>query len=878
SKQTTMCIYSVKAKLAASYLEGTNLKLWIMEDVYDTDHFDIAEMVLDQVKPDLVLVNANAEDALVDKIKAYGLKEDKTVEIRPQKEFNYNKSKNRIISLRLPPPSSFHRHPPPSSNGSVASSSNSRSQSNNAYDFQRRAERVEDMNDDQRSKTAEMRLSGMIDFEKGYSICAAGGLLSHHSRARARGELPGGDDGALSVHGIEIFTPEAYMQINADTLSSLQIFDEESHAYMHSGATREGLSLFGILNNTRTPTGKQLLRTWLLRPLLSIKEIAARHDAVALFARQENHVPVQNIEGLLKGVKNVVQVLGRLRRGTAGVRDWKVLLEFSYRCVQIKDGAADLIGPHSTTMIKKLAATLDTDVLTTLGQQINDTVDWEDSIAENRVCCKDKVDPELDEWKRMYAGLGKLLSRSTSSVADDLQVNVPDTIVSSLNVTYFPQLGFLIAAGMVEPWNQETQDDEVLEGWVFQFATAAVVYFKDARMRDLDAHFGDIHSNIVDREIEIAYKLSEIVLGEADSLQEAASLCDELDCLISFANAAKSFEYTRPLMTEENSIIIKNGRHPLQELTVESFVPNSTKLYGGRGIIPSMSDDEDEKKRKQSVLVLTGSNQSGKSVYGKGVALIVYMAQIGCFVPCEAATIGLCDKIFTRLSSKESVAKARLFRPPQSSFMIDLSQISYALRNATPRSLLIADEFGKGTISTDGAGLLAGVIMHLLNRGDRCPKFIAMTHFHELFTNDLLSDSLPIFFASMEPIPLSPNPLRTSTRRSTLYFSLLNIDVLISHLSLVRRRLVPNLSLTSHAAACARSQGIPHEVVERSVEVGALISRFEFLPLQNRQLSEEEKDDLAYSERICRNFLAADFSDEFLAKGKDVKTELAKLL
>jgi DNA mismatch repair protein MSH5 len=182
--------------------------------------------------------------------------------------------------------------------------------------------------------------------------------------------------------------------------------------------------------------------------------------------------------------------------------------------------------------------------------------------------------------------------------------------------------------------------------------------------------------------------------------------------------------------------------HILQELTVPSFIPNDTFLVGGTGNEASMDEFDTSHvtanhkqhnfsthgtyahKTSPSMLVLTGPNYSGKSVYLKQVALIVFMAHIGCFVPAESARIGLTDKILSRITTRESVSRQ------QSAFVLDLQQISLALSLATRRSLLIIDEFGKGTESSDGAGLACAVMEHLLNMGTEKPKVIGATHFH----------------------------------------------------------------------------------------------------------------------------------------------------
>lgn len=226
-----------------------------------------------------------------------------------------------------------------------------------------------------------------------------------------------------------------------------------------------------------------------------------------------------------------------------------------------------------------------------------------------------------------------------------------------------------------------------------------------------------------------------------------SDICGELDSLLALSQGARIYNLSRPRMTESNIIKIKGGRHMLQELTVPSFVANDTHMQGGDAF-----DDSESKAsmphatqhEEPGMIVLTGPNYSGKSVYLKQVALITLMAHVGSFVPAESATIGITDKILTRISTRESVSRA------QSAFMIDLQQMAVAVNLATRRSLLIIDEIGKGTESYDGAGLAAGLFEHLLNRGSECPKVIGATHFYEIFESGYLLPRESLQFAHME--------------------------------------------------------------------------------------------------------------------------------
>ena len=347
---------------------------------------------------------------------------------------------------------------------------------------------------------------------------------------------------------------------------------------------------------------------------------------------------------------------------------------------------------------------------------------------------------------------------------------------------------------------------------------------------------------VQDKEIEVIHALTLSVLEHEAILTSASDICGELDSLVALALGARRYNLVPALMTTENIIHIKGGRHPLQELTVPSYVPNDTFLRGGSGTIDQEGQSSASRHHSRStseiaggpsLLIMTGSNYSGKSVYLKQIALIVYMAHLGSFVPAESATIGLTDKILTRIATRESISRS------QSAFMIDLQQVALAMTLATRRSVVIIDEFGKGTNSSDGAGLAAGVFEYFLNLGHERPIVIGATHFHEIFENGHIVERPELAFGHME-VRVDTSADLPEDQITYLY------------------NFIPERSTSSFGTCCAAMSGIDPAIVQRAEELVLLSVRGNDLVAACSLLSEEETKDLEDAEKVARQFLELD--------------------
>lgn len=326
-------------------------------------------------------------------------------------------------------------------------------------------------------------------------------------------------------------------------------------------------------------------------------------------------------------------------------------------------------------------------------------------------------------------------------------------------------------------------------------------------------------------------------------------------------------------MATRNNADSESDRHALQELTVAAYVPNDTLLVGGpgcadstifQGVQPGSSEPMKETSRQTaikddfegpSMLMMTGPNYSGKSVYLKQVALIVYMAHVGCFVPADRAIVGLTDKILTRISSRETVSRF------QSAFMIDLQQVAFAMTLATHRSLVIIDEFGKGTDSSDGAGLACGVFEHFLGRGIDRPKILAATHFHEIFENGFLQNRPSLSYGYME--------VRLNREAEDL-------EDQVTYLYNFRY----GRSNTSYGSCCAALNGVDAAIVDRANYLVDVSAKGEDLVTACAKISKNEEHELKDAEEIARLFLIQKFRNLFAGvnESQEARKILAKLI
>ncbi|EGE78220.2 DNA mismatch repair protein MSH5 [Blastomyces dermatitidis ATCC 18188] len=837
-----------RCSVGCCYYVAAEQKLYLLEDITSGGLEAIETLKLD-VQPTLVLLSTRADQSTPN-LGQTGLGMHTAdngdqfqlpyhLDVRPVQEFNFEGAKLKLASLPLSTSRSETRFLVPGDTFSLKQNGDE-----NDLGFTDHQGRL-------------LNLSGSIDMDNRISIGCAGAIITYLQRKRAAECLTRDSSGSelFNIKSLEMRSLRDTMFVNTDTLTSLQVIQSESHPNAFnqgpgktSPGAKESLSIYGLFHHfARTPHGKTRLRQRFLRPSTDAAHIKEGHDFISTYLRPDNGECIEKLTKSLKGIKNLRPVMVHVQKGISsgnakfkafksGV--WATLLEFAFHAIDVHDTIRTVMGAENLDIHLRALEKLDVAILHQVGRIIHETVDLQSSIDEHRTVVKPRVDRELDDLKETYNGLDSLLNQ----VAINIAGTIPSRLSNDVNVIYFPQLGFNIAMPLDERGRALYDGGE--QPWDQVFTTENRVYFKDFRMREMDEKFGDIYGLICEKEIEIVYEMAQNVLQHEKFLVDASDICGDIDSLLALVQGASLYKLVRPQITQDNSIVIKGGRHLLYEVTVPTFIPNDTLIVGGNGregSPPNTSTQSLEtsvevaETQCPSMLLLTGPNYSGKSVYLKQVALIVYMSHIGSFVPAERAKIGITDKILTRITTRETVSKT------QSSFMIDLQQISFALNLATEHSLVIIDEFGKGTESTDGAGLACGLFEYLLSLGEKRPKVLAATHFHEIFENGFLPPRKELDFGYME-VQVDPAAREVENQVTYLY------------------NFRSGRSNASFGTNCAALNGIDQAIISRANEIGTLAARGEDLVVICAKMSADEMGELEEAESMARRFLGADFS------------------
>jgi len=515
------------------------------------------------------------------------------------------------------------------------------------------------------------------------AVSAAGALLNYLEETQKD---------ALSFKKITVLRRESRMLLDAATLRNLEIARN-----MRSGEV-EG-SLLWVMDETLTPMGGRLLRSWLLNPLLDPEEIGERHDAVsALMGDAEG---LSKVQTCLKGITDVERLASRIGGGTANARD---LLALKNSLKTLPELKAVLLEYDNRT-IQDLSDNIDAleEVKSLIENAIADDPPF--TLKEGGMIRKG-FHPEIDELRG--------ISSSGRDFIAGLQAKERErTGISSLKVGYNRVFGYYIEI-------TKANLPQVPDDYIRKQTLVNGERFITPELKDYEAKVLGAEERLKNLEYDIFLQVRNTIASDTEKLQGTASAIAGLDALHSLAFVAKKNNYERPLVDDGDIIQIIEGRHPVIERlsSGDKFIPNDTLIDSG----------------SSSISIITGPNMAGKSTYMRQVALIVLMAQTGSFVPAKEARVGIVDRIFTRIGASDVITKG------QSTFMVEMIETANILNNATNRSLILLDEVGRGTSTFDGISIAWAVVEYISK--ELKARTLFATHYHELTELSLILDGI----------------------------------------------------------------------------------------------------------------------------------------
>lgn len=450
-------------------------------------------------------------------------------------------------------------------------------------------------------------------------------------------------------------------------------------------------SLLWVLDKTKTAMGARTLRSWLERPLLSVQEIERRLDCVERLANDT--VTREELILALTGISDMERLMSRIVYGSAGGRDLVSLRAAMEKLPAVKQ----LLAAFPKGRLQELACHLDT--LEDLAQRIRDTLQDEPpfSVREGEFI-RDGFHPEVDRLRGiLHGGKGMIASMEAEEKEK--------TDIRTLKIGYNKVFGYYIEVS-------NSFKEQVPETYIRKQTLVNGERYITQELKNLESDILTASDRVSALEYELFTALRMDIAAEVSRIQATASAIAELDALCSLASVAVSNKYCRPTVDDSGVLEILDGRHPVVEkMRPDSlFVPNDT--YMGSA--------------ESRAAIITGPNMAGKSTYMRQVALIVLMAQIGSFVPAKSAHLGVVDRIFTRIGASDDISAG------QSTFMVEMTEVSDLLHAATKDSLLILDEIGRGTSTFDGMSIARAVLEYCVNPKKLGAKTLFATHYHEL--------------------------------------------------------------------------------------------------------------------------------------------------
>lgn len=476
---------------------------------------------------------------------------------------------------------------------------------------------------------------------------------------------------------------DKYVRMDRFTIRSLELI---------APMNEDGSSLLNVIDNTITPMGGRMLRRWMVFPLKDEKPINERLDVVDYLFREPDFRECINEQ--FHRIGDLERIISKVAVGRVSPRE----------VVQLKN-ALMAIQPVKTACLYAKS-----DTLKRIGEQLN--------LCES---LRDRIEKEIQPDPPQLVNKGDVIALGYNQELDDLrsirdngkqylleiqEKEIAQTGITSLKIGFNNVFGYYLEV-------RNTFKDKVPENWIRKQTLAQAERYITPELKEYEEKILGADEKILALETQLYMELIQDMQEFIPQIQINANLIAHLDCLLSFMKVSQMQRYVRPVVDDSEVLDIKQGRHPVIETQLpigEQYVPNDVLL-----------DTE-----HQQIMMITGPNMAGKSALLRQTALIVLLAQIGCFVPAERARIGMVDKIFTRVGASDNISLG------ESTFMVEMTEASNILNNVTPRSLVLFDELGRGTSTYDGISIAWAIVEYLHEHSRAQARTLFATHYHEL--------------------------------------------------------------------------------------------------------------------------------------------------
>lgn len=550
--------------------------------------------------------------------------------------------------------------------------------------------------------------------------------------------------GLERINHIELYKENQYMRLDYNTQRNLEL--------TQTMLTKEKRgSLLWVLDKTKTAMGKRLIRSWIEHPLMNITSINNRLSAVDELVRDT--LLRLEITDNITGIFDIERLMTKIVYGSANARDLRSLCSAIENLPKI----SDLLKDTKASYLRQIYKNIDKleDIHNLIDSAIIDDPPF--SVREGGMI-KQGYNNELDSVLNDMNNSKGILAQIEAEQRDA-------TGIPKLKVGYNRVFGYYIEV-------TNSYKSMVPDTYIRKQTLTNCERFITQELKDVEGRILGAKDRAVAMEFSIFDNIRKTVADNLERIQNTAKAIATLDVITSFANVASDNRYIRPEITLSSSINIKDSRHPVVEVLLKDtpFVPNDVNL-----------DCENER-----VAIITGPNMAGKSTYMRQIALIVLMAQIGCFVPASYAEIGIVDSIFTRVGASDDLASG------QSTFMVEMSEVANIVKNATSKSLLILDEIGRGTSTFDGMSIARAVLEYCADKKKLGAKTLFATHYHELTIMEQLLDGVRNYSIAVKK------------RGDDITFL---------------RRIIPGGADDSYGIEVAKLAGVPQSIINRAKEI-----------------------------------------------------------